>query len=61
MKFSIHYVLAGPAGEVRCPNAPNPIEAENIKEVLKQLSEQLPSDGSNLGLQTVYIEVAQIR
>lgn len=61
MKFSIHYVLSGPAGKARVPNKPNPIEADNIKEVLKQLSETLPTDGSNLGLEVVVVEIAQIR
>lgn len=42
MKFNITFLLKGPGGTFSVPHAKNPIEAENIKELMVNL--EIPLD-----------------
>lgn len=45
MKFHIEFLVKGPAGQLWAPNKENPVEAFTLQEVLKRLSEEMPSAG----------------
>ena len=58
-KFDLKYILRGPAGTVEAPNNPNPVECENLDEVVKQLAESglppMPGFATIVGLRITEI------
>lgn len=55
MKFNIFLTLQGPAGRIKAPNVSNPVEADSIQDVLRQLSEKLTN--SNDLIQITGVEI----
>jgi hypothetical protein len=55
MKFNLFMTIRGPGGLAEVPNNTNPIEAENINEVLKRIG-KIPTN-----LFGVDVEILQIR
>jgi hypothetical protein len=43
--YSIEYLLKGAAGTMWVPNKENPVQAKDLRSVLKTLGEDLPQDG----------------
>lgn len=45
MKFNIYFLLRGPAGMIEAPNKYNPVEADDLKDVLIRLSQEVLDSG----------------
>jgi hypothetical protein len=60
MKFNIFFTIRGHVSTAKdVPNKPNPIECVNLAGVLKQLSENLPTNQS-LGIETIGVRVEAV-
>jgi adenylosuccinate lyase len=59
MKFDVYFMIRGQAGSTEVPNKHNPVEAESLEEVLKQLEENLPKSES-LHLETIGIRITPV-
>ena len=57
MEFNLYLTISGPYGTVEAPNNTNPIEADDLADVLKQLSENLPSP---MGTQIVGVRIEPV-
>jgi hypothetical protein len=45
MKYTIEFLLKGPARTLWAPNTENPVEATDLKDVLQKLVEGMPETG----------------
>jgi len=57
MKFKLFLTIKGPGGIVEVPNKPNPIEAANLPDVLRQLAEKTEL---TLGLEMVGVRIEKV-
>lgn len=56
MKYNIHFTIKGPAGFTEATNNTNPVDAPDLKWLLKKLSDHLPGN-TMLGIQTVGLRI----
>lgn len=59
MKFNVYITIQGPGGQREIPNSHNPIEADNILEVLQKLD--LPPSLELLGVRYTGVRVEEIQ
>ncbi len=55
-KFDVHFLLKGPAGAVEAPNSTNPVEADCLATLLRDLAKGLPGNKA-FGLECVGVRV----
>lgn len=58
MKFNVHFTITGPSGRVvEAPNTTNPVESADMRTVIAQLSQQLPTA---LGLEVIAVRIEKV-
>lgn len=56
MKFRINWVVRGPIGTIVAPNVCNPVPAQDLANLLRLLSENVPGNKS-LGIETIGVQI----
>lgn len=57
MKFNLFLTVKGAGGIIEVPNKPNPIEAINLSDVLRQLAEKTELQ---LGLEMIGVRIEKL-
>jgi hypothetical protein len=61
MKFDLFFDLKGPGGEVHVPNTKNPIESENLSQLLIDLGQNFPKFGFGVEVTGIIIKESNVR
>ena len=61
MKFNIFFTLKSTVNTIEVPNESNPVEADSLSLLLDALKDNIPSDGNQLGLETVGLRIENVQ